>query len=61
MDEAARALITFLTVIGAVTTGVVAGMSWLYLRGELTLSLTRAHPDDDCPACAGRDDTDWWK
>lgn len=46
MDEAARALVTFLVVIGCVTVGVAIGIAWLYFRGELQVSMTRC--GDDC-------------
>lgn len=47
MDEAARALVTFLVLIGALTTGLAIGLIWVYMRGELTISLMRPAEDDD--------------
>lgn len=62
MDEAARALAATLVVIGAATVGVLLGVVWLYLRGELRITLTRDETcDGDCSACTGVEDTDWWK
>jgi hypothetical protein len=52
MEAAAQAFVMTLTVVGALTVGVALGMAWLYLRGELQVSLTRVACNCDATFCA---------
>jgi hypothetical protein len=40
-------VLTFFVVVGAATTGIALGLAWMYLRGELQMSLVRHEDPDD--------------